>query len=156
MGGPRPCIRCKKLAQFVCSRCNSEHYCSVECQKESWSISHEQKCSSQITYEATGYFAGLAHLASIYNGNFGSTGRSHVKTKLTTQQNEELCRILECSQAAFHVGTERDKPHGGDRGNSTFIMNELYADPHDVPELTRFFLSIDPGLATHPGGLHVE
>lgn len=39
------CI-CGKYGKYICSKCKSEHYCSLECQNRDW-ITHKKECVSR-------------------------------------------------------------------------------------------------------------
>lgn len=43
------CSHCDKGAEFSCSRCKKEHYCSVECQSQNWEKGHKHVCCNYLT-----------------------------------------------------------------------------------------------------------
>jgi hypothetical protein len=40
---PTKCDVCERDAQFMCSACGNQRYCSVECQRTSWPT-HQRQC----------------------------------------------------------------------------------------------------------------
>ena len=115
----------------------------------------EPNYSDSVIFDASGYLMGTSHHASISNGLFKSRGKSSVTRPLTDAEKRELKSILKkyWAEGKFHAPSQKDVPRCCDIGASRFIYQGSYADPDEVPKLSKLFLSIDPGLSLSPGGL---
>jgi len=100
---------------------------------------------------------GTSHHVVIQDNTFASTGmRSSAPIKtLSPETMKLLCQAIKKSLPAFHPRTDADRSPGGDMGITRFIYKKMYADPRYVPELVNVLLSIEPTLATSPGGLSI-
>ena len=149
------CANCNLQTEGLCTFCTTG-YCSTNCQKDHWVKLHQNVCKWELIFDASGFFIGTSHHVTIFREKFTSKNfSSHLEKTLSRHQINELCLILEeyMKDGSFHPETEKDHPRGGDIGISRFIYRGLYADPSDVPKLSRFLLLIDPDLAKSPGGL---
>lgn len=153
---PEACVQCHLPAANRCGICQTP-YCSIACQGKDWNEGHQQGCLGTLVYDAFGFLIGTSHHVVIQDNTFTSTGlRSSAPIKILSPETMKLlCQAIKKSLPAFHPRTDADRSPGGDMGITRFIYKKMYADPRYVPELVNVLLSIEPTLATSPGGLSI-